>query len=412
LRSSIWLLITAILLLLGFGLKQPALLVAALLFFLTSGIARIWSVYAFKRLEYRLELSEQRVFWGEKISIDISLSNSKFLPLPWVNLEAEIPEEIILIKGKTYHYFKPGRIILSAVFSLGWYHRLRRRYPAHCSKRGMYYFGPAIIASGDPFGFVRKSICYENEISLMVYPPVLSLAEVGIPSRDPFGDIRIRRSLFEDPVQVKTVRQYLPGDPMKRIHWKASARLQKLQSRVFDHTTTPDMAIFLDCRTVADRYYWYAVVSDLLETGILTATAIAADSLKKGYKVGVYANEHYRNSDGMIRIPPSDNEEQMKIILELMAQIRGLPISTIDEVINFEARQISWETTLVLITAVFTEETAAVLNQVRQTGRRIFIILIGEQIPAFYIKGVTVYRVSENIFREKAADIALEQYKQ
>jgi hypothetical protein len=79
---------------------------------------------------------------------------------------------------------------------------------------------------------------------LLVYPKILPLEDIGIPSRHPFGDLRVKRHLFEDPVLVMTTREYVNGDPLKYIHWKSTARLQKLQSRVFEHTTTIDMALF------------------------------------------------------------------------------------------------------------------------------------------------------------------------
>jgi uncharacterized protein (DUF58 family) len=404
-----WIVITVLLVILALVLKQPALLVVALLFFLTSGVARLWSTYALKRLEYRLELSERRVYFGENINIEISLSNSKFLPLPWISLEVEVPQDVSFLKGNTNSSIKNGRNTLSAFFSLGWYHRLKRRYPARCGKRGLFYFGPARIISGDPFGFFRNTADYKDEIPLLVYPRILNLPELGIPSRNPSGDIRIRRHLFEDPIQVKSIRDYVPGDSMKRIHWKASARLQKLQSRVYDHTTTMDMALFLDCRTVSEHFYWFVAITDLLETAVLTATAISADSLRNGYKVGVYANEFYQNSDRVVKLPPSDHPDQMKAILEAMAQIRGLPMMTIDSLISRESRQISWETTLVLITAVLTDEIAAILEHFRQAGRRVVLVLIGEKTPDFRLEGITVYRVSADIYRKQLANFNLEQ---
>lgn len=404
-----WIVITILLLILALALKQPTLLVVSLLFFLTSGVARLWSAYALKQLEYRLDISEQHVYFGENINIEISLSNSKFLPLPWINLEAEVPQGVSFLKGNTFSLIKPGRNMLSGFFSLGWYHRLKRRYPARCGQRGLFYFGPARINSGDPFGFFHNATDYKSEIPLLVYPRILTLTELGIPSRNPFGDIRVRPHLFEDPIQVKSIRDYVPGDPMKRIHWKASARLQKLQSRVFDHTTTMDMALFLDCCTVSGHFNWFVANNDLFETAVLTATAIAADSLHNGYKVGVYANEFYQNSTRMVKLPTSDHQGQMKAILEAMAQMRGLPMMTIDSLINREARQISWETTLVLITAVLTEETAAVLEHFRKAGRRIVLVLIGEKTPSFRVEGITVYRVSDEVYRKQVADLSLGQ---
>ena len=170
-----WIIITFFLLILAAALKQPALLVVALLFFLTSGLSRLWAAYAFRRLEYHLDVSERRVFFGEQINLEISLSNGKFLPLPWIHVEVELPAEVSLLKGKTYNSSKPDRNALSGFFSLGWYHRIKRRYPVRCARRGLYYFGPATINTGDPFGFFRNSADLKEEIPLLVFPRIVAL---------------------------------------------------------------------------------------------------------------------------------------------------------------------------------------------------------------------------------------------
>ena len=89
-----------------------------------------------------------------------------------------------------------------------------------------------------------------NTDRLVVYPPLVPLEQLGIPSRDPFGDLSVRRHLFEDPVRVASTRDYTPGDPVRRIHWKSSARAARLQTRTFERTTSTDMVLFLDTRTM------------------------------------------------------------------------------------------------------------------------------------------------------------------
>ena len=405
-----WFLITFVLLIASLIVKQPALLVITLLFFLTSGIARLWSRYSLQRLDYKRELSGQRVFFGDTITMDISLSNSKFLPLPWINVEEEVPEEVVFLKGKTIEGSsdKPYRSIFSGFFSMSWYHRLTRRYPIQCLKRGVFTFGPGRVNSGDPFGFFRNTLPIEQEDRLIVYPRIVPLELLNIPSRHPFGDLRIKRHLFEDPVQVMTTRDYINGDPMKRIHWKASARLQRLQSRVFEHTTTMDMALFLDTRTIPREYYWNEVATDLLETAVITATAIADRCIKDGYKVGLYANELYFNSTHLLEIPPSENTGQFKDILEALAHIRGIPFITIDKLLSREARQLSWETTIVLITAVLTDENIATLRHFRRAGRRISLVLIGKDAHTVRLNGITVYNVPEDVYQKQMDSLRLE----
>jgi uncharacterized protein (DUF58 family) len=405
--GSAWLLLTFLLLVAAILFKQPSLLIVAIILFLASGISRLWSSYSLQKLDYNRHLSAKRVFFGENITLEFRIVNRKFLPLPWLHVEEEIPEELTLLKGRTFPSSKPTRSVLSSFLSIGWYHRLTRRYPIQCLNRGMFFFGPTVITSGDPFGFFKNSLTLELEDRLLVYPRILELEELGIPSRHPFGDLRIKRHLFEDPVQVMTTRDYVPGDPLKHIHWKSSARLQRLQTRLFEHTTTIDLALFLDTRTTADIYYWSLLNPDFLETMVLTATAIAANAIKQDYKVGFYANEYYWYSDRPMRLPPSNHPDQLKEILESLAQVRGIPFTPIETLLTKEARNLAWESTIVVISTVLSPELRAVLRQFQRVGRRMALVLIGSHAMEVNLGGITVYHVSEQIYQKKLNSLKL-----
>jgi uncharacterized protein (DUF58 family) len=402
-----WLILTLFLLLLAVVFKQPSLLVVAIVLFLASGMGRLWSRYGLEKLEYKRTLSAKRVFFGEDITLEFSLINRKLLPLPWLHIEEEIPEEVVFLKGKTFASVKPTRATLSSFLSIGWYHRLTRRYPIQCMKRGIFFFGPTAIHSGDPFGFFRKTLELEHEDQLLVYPRIVPLEELGIPSRHPFGDLRVKRHLFEDPVQVMTTREYVPGDPLKHIHWKSSARLQRLQTRLFEHTTTVDLALFLDTRTTADTYYWSMLNPDFLETTILATAAISSHAIKNDYQVGLYTNEYYWYTDRPMRLPPSNHPDQLKQILEALAQVRGIPYSPIEKRLNIEARNLAWESTMVVVTTILSPELEATLKQFQKVGRRVALILIGSRSAQVNMSGILTYHVSEEVYRKQANSLKL-----
>ena len=402
-----WILITVILLITAIVLKQSPLFIVAALFFLTSGVARLWSRYSLTRLEYQRRLSSNRAFCGDRITLEISLTNRKFLPLPWVLAQEETPEGVTLLKGKVSPSHKNKRQLLSSFLSLGWYHRLTRRYPVECPKRGLYHFGPAMIASGDPFGFFRKRSVLEKAEPLLVYPRILPLEDIGIPSRHPFGDLRVKRHLFEDPVLVMTTRDYVSSDPMKYISWKATARLRRLQSRVFEHTTSMDMALFLDTRITAEAAFWSLMSPDFLETGILAAASIADHSFKEGYKLGFYANEYYYQSNHLMKLSPSSHPDQFKAILEALAQVQGMPALPIEQMLNREARQLNWEATIVMITAVPSASLLTLLKRFQRAGRRVALVVIGPGGQSAGTEGISTYHVSEEVYRRNMDSMRL-----
>ena len=80
---------------------------------------------------------------------------------------------------------------------------------------------------------------------MIVYPKIFPIAHLGIPSLHPLGETIAERRIFEDPIRVIGVRDYNPRDSRRHIHWKATARRQELQVKVFEPTTTLKVAIFL-----------------------------------------------------------------------------------------------------------------------------------------------------------------------
>ena len=92
--GNYWLLFSAALLILSLIINQIPLLLVSLIFFLTGSIARIWDRYCLSRIEFRRKLSSERAFFGDRIYLEISVANRKPLPLPWFQIEEEIPADI------------------------------------------------------------------------------------------------------------------------------------------------------------------------------------------------------------------------------------------------------------------------------------------------------------------------------
>ena len=390
-----WLIITFGLLLASLIFRQTPLLLIAVLFFLTSGAARLWARYMLERVDYRRHLSATRVFFGEEITLEISIANRKILPLPWVHIYEEVPDELTFPRGRTAIYHKHARAVLTNFLSLGWYHQITRRYPVQCLKRGYFTFGPATIRSGDLFGFFGKETIEEKSDHLLVYPRIVPLEDLGIPSRAPFGDLKIRRHLFEDPMRVITTRDYFYGDPLKRIHWKATARLRRLQSRVYEPTTTVDLALFLDVRTVEPPLQ--GQVQQFLEMAVIAAASIASYAVDNSYRIGLYVNHRYRTTGRMIKLPPSAHTDQLQRVLEALAHVQGLSFFPLEQLLNNEARSLPWGTTMVVITAIPNEAILTALSRFQRAGRRVALIMVGGETTRFSTNGFPVYHVSDQV---------------
>jgi uncharacterized protein (DUF58 family) len=200
-RGDYWLAIAVLILIISLALHQVPLALISLLFILTGGVSRLWNRYCLHRIEYSRHLSQNQAFFGDEIVFEIEITNRKPLPLPWLQIEDELPEKITLLKGKATAAYE-DRVILNNMFPINMYHRVKRRFPMRCLQRGIFIFGPTNIRSGDLFGFFRKNMKINELDYLLVYPRLVPLETLGIPSQQLFGDIRLKRHLFQDPVII------------------------------------------------------------------------------------------------------------------------------------------------------------------------------------------------------------------
>ena len=404
---SYWFLIPLLLFIGSLILHQVPLLLVSLLLFLTGGVAKLLGRYCLSRVEYHRKLSSNRVFWGEEVQLEIEITNRKLLPLFWLQIDDEIPSEVTFLKGKTSPASNQNRSVLNNLLSLNWYSKITRRYPLKCLQRGYFAFGPANISSGDLFGFYKKEIEIPEVSYLMVYPRIVPLEKLGIPARQPFGDIRLEKHLFQDPVLTSGVRDYNSGDSLKRIHWKTTARRGQLQTKTFEPTTTVDMGIFLDVRTVKPPLW--GSMPQLLELGIITAASVSHYALSKGYRVGLYINQnHWTGRESTIKLAPSQHADQKLRIMEALAQVHQTETIPASQLILKEAKSIPWGSTIVVISAVVTSNLLASLIKIKRTGRRVALIMVGGSESVISQDGLTVYRVRDEVLWAELQTLAMD----
>jgi len=405
-RGDNWIFIAVIIFIVSLVLHQVPLALVSLLFILTGGVSRLWNKYCLHRIEYSRRLSHNQVFFGEEVVFEIEVANRKPLPLPWLKIEDELPEKLNLLKGKASASHE-DRVTLTNIFPIGMYHKVKRRFPIRCPQRGAFIFGPTRIQSGDLFGFFRRDMQIEKLDYLLVYPRLVPLEKLGIPSQQLFGDIRLKHHLFQDPVLTAGIREYQSGDSLKRIHWKSTARLGKLQTKVYEPTTTIDISIFLDVRTL--RAPLWGSIYQLQELGIITAASISQHALAAGFRVGLYVNQITRFSQGMVTVPHSQHPDQLLRILEVLAQLHQVETIPVVRYIRQEASSLPWGSTLVVISAQPDEKLMATLLDLKRVGRSVALIAVGSEGSEVSAAHIPVFRVSDDVAWELVQQIGLKE---
>src|SRR5579863_7374855 len=95
-----WYFLAALLLIFSILAHQAIALLAALIALVIGIVPELWYRYALRSLVFRQQLSQPRAFFGETVTLSVSVENQKILPLPWLEVEDEIPEHISLLTGR------------------------------------------------------------------------------------------------------------------------------------------------------------------------------------------------------------------------------------------------------------------------------------------------------------------------
>jgi uncharacterized protein (DUF58 family) len=140
----------------------------------------------------------------------------------------------------------------------------RYEYHLRSGKRGQFLIGPVTAEFSDPFGLSLHRHAIDDGDILTVTPAALELPATGLAGargHDGVTATRIRANPSDDDVMT---REYRHGDPMRRVHWAATARHGELMVRQEESVTTPEATIILDQRYSAFTRGAFAAGSNAL----------------------------------------------------------------------------------------------------------------------------------------------------
>lgn len=377
-----WWFFIAVLVIVGLVMRYNLLVLFSVLLALAAGAAALWSKFCLHGLSYRRKFKSTRIFCGEETDLSIEITNAKPLPLPWLWISDRFPPELALVTGKLSTTVgdtdEETVSCLYDLMSLRWYERLQRTYRIRGSKRGAYDFGPVSLISGDLFGLDQKYERLDDRDRLLVYPKVVPVTALGLPFERPGGEVKATRKILEDPLRMATVREYVPGDSPRHVHWKNSARTGSLQTKVFDPSANPTLVIFCDLQT---HYYPYNFVPEYLELVITACASISLHALNMRQSVGLYVNGGPRNAGYWSFIAPGRSPSQATRILDMLAPLVGFRLVPLHQLLRRAIPVLPYGSTIMPVTATVGDELFATLLRIRDAGHPIELLTVGDQTP-------------------------------
>ncbi|GHO45882.1 DUF58 domain-containing protein [Ktedonospora formicarum] len=434
-----WYILACLLFVLSGLSRQPLPLLAGAFTLVIAFVPDLYFLYALKHLRVRQQVDQKKLFLGEEVTLTISIENRKWLPLPWVQMDNVISPPLAVQKLDESRFQAPSREMLTTSWLLWSYQRVTQRYTMTGHVRGRHAFGPLKLRCSDPLGWLEREILLSAHDELVVYPRITSLESLGLPSRFLMGDHIGSRQLLEDPLWFAGIRAYQPGDDLRRIDWKASARTGELCSRIYESTTRRHLLLLLDTRAYLSQRQ--GPDSALQEFCIAVAASLAMWGLEEGYTVGLLTNcsmsisshmlspiadteqhssiEQANQSKKMnysvpgVSVPFGLDAEQSEDLLTTLACLAPDSHTPIEYVIENEHEMFVQGTTILLISATQTlsADTLELLQQQKRRECAVHIVLAGEpeerqELPdiedfhCYYIGGKEKWNVITNTLND------------
>ena len=314
-------------------------------------------------------------FEGEEGEMIEVVRNDRPLIIPWMRVESLISPYLRL--GKQDNLLVSYDTHACSLFTLMPYQQIRRRHRLRFLRRGEYNLGNASITIGDPLGVYQTSMEQDMDAPLLVYPRMLDENELPAPLLCLLGEIAAPRNLLTDPFLVRGIRPYQPGDPIRDIHWAATARTGETHVRVHDTTARSRLLIAFNAERIDQQ--WSDRLMDYEEADIEALIAMAATlcirALRQGLCVGFATNMPLGKDTVSTLLPPSAAPGRDEELLTAFARL------TIRRTDSFYALLDSLSamtgTDVIVLSRYTNEQIDAAIHQLRQSGCRVHLHLIG-----------------------------------
>ena len=259
-----------------------------------------------------------------------------------------------------------------------------------CAARGQFQLGPLTVASSDPFGFFRLPRRISMTERLIVYPMTVELSRVVLPMGFLSGGDAQRRLTHQITTNASSIRDYVSGDSMNRIHWRTTARSGKLMVKEFEIDPLVDIWLFSDF-SAASLYEDPAIrrvgrIGPVMpggqdgippsteEYGVIIAASLAKHFIESERMVGYAAYTPYRQI-----FQPDRGSRQLTRILQALAVARSTSNHSLKETLALETPHFTRGTMLMIVTSSLDMDWITEAQVLMRRGIRPMCIFVDPQ---------------------------------
>ena len=284
-----------------------------------------WSLKKNLRLEREMRYGWMRV--GDKIQERLGIENDSRMPALWVKV--------------IDHSYMPG-------YTANTVKSVRSQWYAHwftdglCEQRGIYTLGPTSLETHDPLGIFTVRIDYSETVNMMVVPAVIPMPQIEIAPGGRTGEGKSTSTGLERTIVAGGVREYVPGDSLRWLHWPTTARFNKPYVRVFDFSPSSNWWILLDMDPNVQAGEGQESTE---EYSVILAASLVNKGLREDKKVGFITM-----GDELVWHSPNQGDAHLWKILRSLSVVRPTGPS-LSEMLKHLRLTLEQRTSLVVITS-------------------------------------------------------------
>lgn len=365
------------LVLLGSFLGLPVAILGGVVVLLLEVVHLAWARRGLRGITYARRLETARVPFGEPLRVEIEVWNRSALPVAWLRADDAVPAGLDVreraIDESDGDEGETG--VLRNAWTLRPWERVRRGFHLSATRRGVYGLGPVDLSIGDPFARRVAGTTLDLVDRFLVWPRTVPVRGLDTPDR--WGELdRARTSLTEDPSRFAGVRPYTPGDPLRRVHHRASARMGEPVTKRFDASRDREVLVVLDAQAGEGMAWEAGWDDDELEALLCVTGSLALALGRRHIPFGLMAAAHTGTGTRIARLPASAAPGHAERALDLLARMSGHATMPFDRLLALAGREARPGATVLAVTARDASPVLAALRRLEQ-ARDVQVVLLG-----------------------------------
>ena len=364
-----------LLFLLGVILSVPLAVFLAIVVLLLEVVHAVWARWGLRGVGYERRLERSRIAWGDETTLTIEAWNRQRLPLAWLRADDDASRGVV-VRERELGIGDQGQALLRNAWTLAPFERVTRRFHVGAVRRGVHELGPVELSVGDLFAREAASEPRPGSATFLVRPRVVPAT--ALQRRDAWDGLdRVRSGLTEDPARYAGVRDYAPGDPIRRIHGPASARLGRPVVKRFEPSRDREVLLALDLQTVEGPAWDTSTDEDAAEALIVVAASLARSLAAERAAFGLAAAGYSGVESRFALLPVAEGPAQAERVLDLLARLSSHPSAPFERLLAVIGRVARPGTTVAVITSRDPAGFGGPLRRLERSGRPVVVIAAG-----------------------------------